>query len=380
MNPQDYAARRQYRPPSSWYQRLNWLGVLLTSLGLGPRDAVTLQVRGRASGKLRRLPILRTHYRDEDYLVTLAGESQWVRNVRAAHGHAVIRRRRTCEVRLEELAPTERPEIIAEYLRAGHQRSGAEANAKQARYYFGLDASPSLDDIRTIVDYYPVFRVLYSGSAVAAGREADSRPLMDQVLPTYDYAVVHADVLRAPPDQCYRAASELDLFQSPLARTLLGLRGLPQGVADTLRGRGKKTTPGTSRRTFRFKDLVGLGWILLGETPGVELVLGQVSRPWKAVAATTEAPATPEQFTSFDEPGLAKIAASLRIDPHGNGSSILTLETRVALTDDLSRHRFRRYWLFVGPLSSLIRRMALHLLAAELRQSVPGRPDDRCGT
>ena len=162
MNPQDYAARSEYRPPAVWYQRLNWLGVLLTSLGLGPRDAVTLQVRGRKSGKLRRLPILRTRYRDEDYLVALAGESQWVRNVRAADGHAAIRHGKTRQARLEELAPADRSAIIAEYLRAARQRSGAEANAKQARYYFGLDANPSLDDIRAIVDYYPVFRVIYT--------------------------------------------------------------------------------------------------------------------------------------------------------------------------------------------------------------------------
>jgi hypothetical protein len=127
---------------------------------------------------------------------------------------------------------------------------------------------------------------------------------------------------------------------------------------------------------FRFKDMVGLGRILLGETLGVEMVLGQVSRPWKAVAASTKAPTTPEQFTSFDEPGFAKIAASLRIDPYGNDSSILTLETRVAITDDKSRRRFRRYWLLIGPFSSLIRRMALRLLATELRRSAPGRPNN----
>jgi hypothetical protein len=62
MNPQDYATRTDYRPPASWYQQLNRLGVLLTSLGLAPRDAVTLQVRGRKSGKVRRIPILRTRY------------------------------------------------------------------------------------------------------------------------------------------------------------------------------------------------------------------------------------------------------------------------------------------------------------------------------
>ena len=60
MKPQDYSTRTTYRPPAAWYQRLNWLGVLLTSLGLAPRDAVTLQVRGRTSGKARRIPILRT--------------------------------------------------------------------------------------------------------------------------------------------------------------------------------------------------------------------------------------------------------------------------------------------------------------------------------
>src|SRR5664279_670006 len=61
---------------------------------------------------------------------------------------------------------------------------------------------------------------------------------------------------------------------------------------------------------------------------------------------------------------------------YGNDSSILTVETRVAITDDESRRRFRRYWLLIGPFSSLIRRMALRLLATEFRRSVPGRPDD----
>jgi F420H(2)-dependent quinone reductase len=160
--PQDYSARTAYRPPASWYRRLNWLGVLLTSVGLGPRDAVTLQVPGRTSGKLRRVPILRTRYQGKDYLVALAGESQWVRNVRAAAGDAVIRRGRARHVRLEELPSPDRPDIIAEYLRAGRRRSGTDTNANQARFYFGLDPDPSIEDIRAIVDHYPVFRVIYT--------------------------------------------------------------------------------------------------------------------------------------------------------------------------------------------------------------------------
>lgn len=162
MKPQDYSARTAYRRPAGWYRRLNWLGVLLTSVGLAPRDAVTLQVPGRTSGKARRVPILRTRYQGNDYLVALAGESQWVRNVRAADGDAVIRRGRARHVHLQEVAPAGRPHIIAEYLHAGRRRSGADANADQARYYFGLDPGPSIDDIRAIAEHYPVFRIDYA--------------------------------------------------------------------------------------------------------------------------------------------------------------------------------------------------------------------------
>jgi deazaflavin-dependent oxidoreductase (nitroreductase family) len=162
LNPQEYAQRTRYRPPAAWYRRLNWLGVALTSLGLAPRDAVMLQVRGRRSGKPRRTPILRTPYRSQDYLVALAGESQWVRNVRAAGGQAVLRRGTAHWVQLQELPPEERPEVIGEYLGRGRQRSGAKAAAKQARSYFGLPPDASVEEIRAVAGYYPVFRVLYA--------------------------------------------------------------------------------------------------------------------------------------------------------------------------------------------------------------------------
>lgn len=135
--------------------------MLLTSAGLAPRDAVTLEVRGRTSGRVRRVPVLRTRHDGEDHLVALAGESQWVRNVRADRGRAVIRRHGARRVHLEELPAAQRPEVIAEYLRAGRRRSGDKAGADQARYYFGLDPGASLEDIARIADLYPVFRVDY---------------------------------------------------------------------------------------------------------------------------------------------------------------------------------------------------------------------------
>jgi hypothetical protein len=46
---------------------------------------------------------------------------------------------------------------------AGRERSGARAAAKQARSYFGLDPDASVEEIRAVADYYPVFRVLSAG-------------------------------------------------------------------------------------------------------------------------------------------------------------------------------------------------------------------------
>jgi hypothetical protein len=216
-------------------------------------------------------------------------------------------------------------------------------------------------------------------AAAAARGKVDPQLLLDQFLPRYDLAVAHAHVFRVPPTECFRAASEVDLFRAPLIRALLDLRGLPQRLAGTLKTRGRAATPGASRATFRLKDMVGLGWTLLGETPGAEMVLGQVSRPWKAVATSTGSPMTPERFVSFDQPGFAKIATSLRVDPYGHRSCILTMETRVAVTDDASRRRFRRYWLLIGPFSALIRRTTIRRLAADLRRPAPGDPPEGAG-
>ena len=73
----------------------------------------------------------------------------------------MIRRRGARSVRAEELPVAQRPDIIAEYLRAGRRRSGAEASANQARFYFGLDPDASTADITTVAEHYPVFRVHY---------------------------------------------------------------------------------------------------------------------------------------------------------------------------------------------------------------------------
>lgn len=163
LHPQDYSGEGSYRPPARWYRRLNPIGVPLTTLGLAPRDAVTLEVSGRRSGRPRRIPILVTRHEGADYLVALAGESQWVRNVRAAGGRAVLRRRRTRRVRLVEVPVEQRAPVLAAYLDAGRRRSGDRAAREQARWYFGLEEAPTPERLADLSPRYPVFRVTDTG-------------------------------------------------------------------------------------------------------------------------------------------------------------------------------------------------------------------------
>ena len=104
-------------------------------------------------------------------------------------------------------------------------------------------------------------------------------------------------------------------------------------------------------------------------TPDVETVFGLIGQPWKARWAAPPTPGAPEDFAGFREPGFAKIAISFRADPYGSSASILTVETRVLLTDPDSRRRFLRYWQVVGPFSHLIRPQAFRMLSRRLNPS-----------
>ena len=206
------------------------------------------------------------------------------------------------------------------------------------------------------------------------GQALDSMLMIDRFLPRYDFAVTHASVFRAPPEVCYQAARGLDLVRDPVIRTLLGLRSLPQRVADRLGGNRAASVEGVP--TFGLDDMVRNGWILLGEKVGVEIVFGQIGRPWKPVGASSGPSVEKAGFAAFDEPGFAKIAFSLRVQQYGAARSIVTMDTRIALTDPKSRQLFGRYWVLVGPFVRLIDRMTLRLLGAELsRQGEKGRTD-----
>ncbi|WP_330179339.1 nitroreductase/quinone reductase family protein [Nocardia sp. NBC_01503] len=161
MGPVDYTAPVRYRPGPALYRRLQPLGSRLTLLGLSPDYAVVLEVPGRRSGVIHRTNLVRVEHDGNDFLVSLSGESEWVRNVRACAGRVVIGRRRRRAATLTEIQIANRPPVIRAYLRRAGRTGRSWGTALEARHYFGVTTDPSDAELHRIAERYPVFRVDY---------------------------------------------------------------------------------------------------------------------------------------------------------------------------------------------------------------------------
>jgi hypothetical protein len=174
--------------------------------------------------------------------------------------------------------------------------------------------------------------------------------LLDRFLPTCEVLERHQTRVAAPVEMTFAAAREMDLASSPVVRAIFRGRELLMRV-----------TPAEKREPQSLIDeVLALGWGVLAEEPGREIVLGAVTQPWEADVHFRSLP--PEEFAAFDAPGFAKIAWTIRAEPLGPAASRFYTETRVATTDAESRRRFRRYWTMLSPGIRLIRRESLRLV------------------
>jgi hypothetical protein len=88
------------------------------------------------------------------YLVSMLGDNvQWVHNVGAAGGKAVLRHGRRDKIRLEEVPAGQRAPILKAYLQ----------RAPGARPHVRVDKDAALSEFEKIAAAIPVFRVLSAG-------------------------------------------------------------------------------------------------------------------------------------------------------------------------------------------------------------------------
>ena len=146
---------RHYRRPGWFTQRVfNPLVAGLTAAGLSVRGSRVLEVRGRKTGQPRRVPVNLLEHFDELYLVAPRGETEWVRNVRAADGRlTLILGRRRQDMIATEVDDSEKVPILREYLRRWKSEVGV--------FFDGVGPDSSDSEIAAIADRHPVFRLAH---------------------------------------------------------------------------------------------------------------------------------------------------------------------------------------------------------------------------
>jgi deazaflavin-dependent oxidoreductase (nitroreductase family) len=136
--------------PSGFARLQNRASAAVFAAGVVPHRAAMLEVRGRRSGRIIKFPVVIADVGADRYIVSmLGGNANWVRNVRAAGGRAVLRHGRKESVHLDEVPSGERAPILRRYLQV----------APGARPHIPVDRNAPLAEFARVAGDYPVFRV-----------------------------------------------------------------------------------------------------------------------------------------------------------------------------------------------------------------------------
>jgi hypothetical protein len=130
--------------------------VELLRTGIAPQRTAVLSVQGRRTGLIVSLPVIVTAYQGDRYLVSMLGESNWVRNVRAADGRAVLRRSHSEAVRLIEVPVRDRAPVLRRYV----------AGSPGARAHIPVSRRAPVAEFEALAANLPVFRITAAASAV----------------------------------------------------------------------------------------------------------------------------------------------------------------------------------------------------------------------
>jgi deazaflavin-dependent oxidoreductase (nitroreductase family) len=123
----------------------------LTKLGISIWGSRILRVRGRSSGEWRTNPVNLLSHEGDRYLVAPRGQTQWVRNLRAAGGGELLVGRRVEPFTATELTDDQKPAVLRAYL----QRWKFEVGT----FFDGVGPDASDEKLRQIAGGYPVFRL-----------------------------------------------------------------------------------------------------------------------------------------------------------------------------------------------------------------------------
>jgi deazaflavin-dependent oxidoreductase (nitroreductase family) len=136
-----------------WFTKhvFNRVVAFLTRVGVSVWGSRELRVRGRRTGEWRRTPVNLLTYEDRRYLVAPRGETQWVRNLRAAGTGELRVGRRVESFHAAELTDADKTPVLRAYLRRWKAEVGV--------FFDGVSAKSPDEDLKRIAPHHPVFLI-----------------------------------------------------------------------------------------------------------------------------------------------------------------------------------------------------------------------------
>jgi deazaflavin-dependent oxidoreductase (nitroreductase family) len=141
-----------YREPG-WFTKnvFNRLIASLTKAGISVWGSRMLFVRGRTSGEWRSNPVNLLSDGDRLYLVAPRGETQWVRNLRAAESGELRVGRRVQPFTAVELPDDGKADVLRAYLKRWKMEVGV--------FFDGVSAASPDSELARIAPNHPVFEI-----------------------------------------------------------------------------------------------------------------------------------------------------------------------------------------------------------------------------
>jgi hypothetical protein len=173
--------------------------------------------------------------------------------------------------------------------------------------------------------------------------------LINEFLPVYDFDEKHEITIRASREKVSAALYSFDINDSAVIRWLIWLRGLTS-----------ESSRGAPSESSMLRDATKFGFVILGEKPNEEIVLGLAGKFWALSGDLQKLNA--EEFRAFAKQGYAKAVWNFTLSEAGERKVCLKTETRVQCLDAATQESFRFYWWFVKPFSGWIRREILRLV------------------
>ena len=144
------AQAQHFLKPSLFERSFNRLFGIAIGFGLGLKHNYVVEVRGRKSGRIFSAPIDLLELEGRRYLVAPRGETNWVRNARAAGRVGLRKGRRHEEFTVREVGFAERPQLLKAYL---------DRFALTVQRYFPVPRESPLSEFTRIAERYPVFEL-----------------------------------------------------------------------------------------------------------------------------------------------------------------------------------------------------------------------------